>query len=146
MMIPSHKITMSIQAINTKYTLKDCVKKEELEIGKTYRILNVTRMETKFGPSILVELEGEKSIFLPRRYDLTEDEIKKINDGCSGLIYKGGKSVGKPSPAAIYEFTECSLGVVIINVGNYTSRYYQGNLRILKCVSSYQILLLYLDS
>ncbi|CAG9762689.1 unnamed protein product [Ceutorhynchus assimilis] len=103
------RLAMSIAEINDKYSFKECNKKEELEIGKPYKIINISKMDTKFGPSILVALEDGKSIFLPKRYDFTQEEIKKLTNGCSALIYRGEKNVGKPLPAAVFEFAEWTM-------------------------------------
>lgn len=93
---------MDFSKINKVARLEDFLptkKIAELENGKTYKITFIKNVQTKFGPQVTVELDGEFSIFLPSRIGkmLHQDqeqfqELTKVSaENHLYLRYLGGK-------------------------------------------------------
>lgn len=67
---------------------------ETLVEGTKYKIIHLKRMNTKFGPRILVEFE-EFNIFLGQRFNkISDEDLQKANDhakAASVYIQSNGK-------------------------------------------------------
>jgi len=68
----------------------------ELDINRKYRILKAERLITRFGPTVILNVNGEYAasvkIFLPRRYSdvFTDTDIERINSNAVFLhLFKG---------------------------------------------------------
>lgn len=87
-------------------TQKPYKKLSELQIFKTYSILKKEVVTTKYGTSIVVELE-DCMVHLPRRFAtafaFNEDKFKKFQDGASFLKIIGFK-MGKFGKYPLIEF------------------------------------------
>lgn len=79
------------------------VKAADLGIGTAHRISDVRRVETRFGPSVIVVLEDLGDLFLPRRFAKT-----LTPEACEALAGASIKLLGFKSVGAIltplYEF------------------------------------------
>lgn len=86
---------------------KQPFKRSELIVDKKLKIVDITKISSSFGESVIVELE-ENIIFLPKRMHnlMTEEAIKELLEGNgSYIIYKGEKDIpGKLLKALLYEF------------------------------------------
>lgn len=68
-----------INIIGQLNEFKPTIKVIELEQSRKYKVTKIRRVQTKFGCSIVAELDGEKQMFLPKRYNKLEDaELKHI--------------------------------------------------------------------
>ncbi|KAJ3655914.1 hypothetical protein Zmor_015021 [Zophobas morio] len=88
-------------------TFPPIVKVEELTVGAKYKILQIKKISTRFGPCVVCRLEGKGDIFLPRRLekDLNDDIITYLLAGQgSHLMYQGKKVISSKLPANIFEF------------------------------------------
>ena len=58
-----------------------------LELHREYEIKKFKKVNTKFGPAILFDI-GDVDVWIPKRYhdEFTEEVIKEVNTGSSGLI------------------------------------------------------------
>lgn len=76
----------------------------ELIVGQLYTIVNMQRVNTKYGSSIRAELVDDRSpvnrsfLFLPTRFrDTSEDDLRQMNEAAAGgqlfLVYRG--KIGK---------------------------------------------------
>lgn len=98
---------MSIEKLNEIGELssfKPVKKIIELEKGTPYKILNISILRTKFGKSVLCELE-ENNVWLPKRY-LSFFEKVNLNEYSEGkhyIIYKDLKNFG-PNITPIIKF------------------------------------------
>jgi hypothetical protein len=82
----------------TNVSCENIVRIGTLREGVRYPITHVQRMETKYGPSLLVTLRDCEAhdtikVFLPKRYSLvfTDEDIAEINRSLPlhSLIYNG---------------------------------------------------------
>jgi hypothetical protein len=80
----------------------------ELEIGKSYPILRMIKIDHLRWPSVLVELE-EGSVYLPKRMaeKISQKDIDDMMCSQLALIYRGLKDVGKPTDATLVEIVNC---------------------------------------
>ncbi|XP_044255273.1 uncharacterized protein LOC123008972 [Tribolium madens] len=80
----------------------------DLEVGKPYKIINISQSHTKNGLLSVAHLEGMGKLFLPQRLTpiLTQDIISSLLDGeGTTLIYKGLKNLSPNDfTAHIYDF------------------------------------------
>ena len=82
---------------------------ETLEVGKRYRINHVQRMETQYGPSILVTLQidatSEGRVFLLKRFAevFLDSDITLINNGTRTyhFVYRGRSHNGRSFDVAL---------------------------------------------
>lgn len=75
----------------------------ELEEDKKYKIQKARLVNTKFGPSVILELEDFLT-FLPKR--LTEpykEHTDELSTGNYSLIFRGKKDTGKAHQAISFE-------------------------------------------
>lgn len=54
--------------------MKPTIKITQLTIGQKYKVTKIKKVESKFGQSVLVELDGELNTFLPKRYSVLEEK------------------------------------------------------------------------
>lgn len=72
-----------------------------LNVGRRYRILDISKVQSKFGLRLLVSLEGDNMVlktYLPKSIKLNDSYINEFN--CRDrktnlyLVYKGSKTNG----------------------------------------------------
>nr|WP_253308880.1 hypothetical protein [Rickettsia endosymbiont of Ceutorhynchus assimilis] len=100
---------MDLKSINETCLFKDqktLVKLQDMEPGRKYPIFSAKKTQSKFGPSILIELD-DKAVFLPKRTTKSlEDHIEQFIDGKYSIIYRGQKDVGRPNQISLFEIVE----------------------------------------
>jgi len=75
----------------------DVIQVSEMEVGRRYQISNARRIDTKYGSSVLITIDGfgdhPVNVFLPKRYSsiFTDDDICRIHSKRTVLhiIYNG---------------------------------------------------------
>lgn len=83
--------TMDFVAELNNMVSKPYIKVSDMEFGRQYKVLNVSRCTTKFGPKVSLELEDAR-IFLPSRYDkITDAALEGLNmEGNLYITNEGG--------------------------------------------------------
>ncbi|XP_037910078.1 uncharacterized protein LOC119650906 [Hermetia illucens] len=73
------------------------IKTSELEVGKRYHITGGERMKTRYGQTIVVDLEGTMRLSLPSRYSKCSDNV--LDDFNTGKLQRCGQfqKLGIPS-------------------------------------------------
>lgn len=95
-----------LQKLNASSILDDrkpAKKLRELEKGHAYKICNCRVINSKFGDSVLIELEDFVT-FLPKR--VTENyapHCEELSTGQYSLVYRGEVDTGKTNLAASFE-------------------------------------------
>jgi hypothetical protein len=77
--------------------ISDVIQASEMDIGRRYPICNARRVETRYGPSVLLTIDGFRerpvSLFLPKRYSavFSDDDICRIHSKRSlfHIVYNG---------------------------------------------------------
>ena len=101
---------MDLQKINATFQAnadKPLIKLQELPVGEQQIILGAQIVKTKFGKSVLLELD-ENRVFLPKR---VTDTFKPILsnftvEGKYAVVFKEEKDIGKVNPMVIFEIAE----------------------------------------
>ena len=75
------------------------IKINKLEVLKKYLITDAKFINTRFGKSIVMELNEEIQVFLPKRFathfdGLTQQELQEFVKEKPALIYKGEGAMG----------------------------------------------------
>lgn len=71
------------------------LKATDLEMGKRYPLIALTRLQTKFGPALAASFDfpekGKSSVILPTAYNrqLTDEDIANINKTPHDIILLG---------------------------------------------------------
>lgn len=97
---------MDLEKLNAEcaYEDKPTVKLRDLPCGEKFRILRASVIRTKYGQSILLDLENER-IFLPKRStEAVKQNIKYINEGGVHIRFTGVKDIGASHPVTSFEF------------------------------------------
>ncbi|KAG5866542.1 hypothetical protein JTB14_028464 [Gonioctena quinquepunctata] len=85
---------------------KPVIKLKNLIVGKQYKINTAKLVSTKFGETVLLELE-KNVVFLPQRVtDEYKPHIANFSPDKYAVIFRETKDVGKPYPAASFEIVE----------------------------------------
>ncbi|KAG5871432.1 hypothetical protein JTB14_002243 [Gonioctena quinquepunctata] len=85
---------------------KPVIKLKNLIVGEQYKTNTAKLLQTKFGGTVLLELE-KNVMFLPQRVtDGYEPHLADFSTEKCAVIFRGTKDVGKPYPAASFEFVE----------------------------------------
>lgn len=82
---------MNLQMINKSglAATKPLINIKNLEVDKPYIIVNAKLSKTKYGDSVLLELE-EAACFLPRRVTAAfKEQLDKFKENKYGLVFKG---------------------------------------------------------
>lgn len=69
------------------------IKISDLEIGKRYKIEEIRRIKTQFGPAILIGIENQRNFFLPKRCinHFTEEYCSSYQPNSIGITVLGQK-------------------------------------------------------
>lgn len=80
---------MDFDALKKCCEKKEIVKLVTLEIGKKYIITAVHRINTSVGMTILADIEGNFSTWLPKRFldSFSEEAVTDFNQNYSGKVY-----------------------------------------------------------
>lgn len=85
---------------------KPIKKLSELQQDIPYKIFSGTLVNTKFGKSVLLELES-CVVFLPKRVTETYTPyLKFFREQKFAIVFKGTKDVHKPNPAVLFQIIE----------------------------------------
>lgn len=85
---------------------KPNVKLSDLPLNEKFTICSLTSVQTKYGESILVELE-RNAVFLPKRVvPLLKGKEAKFENKEYCLVYEGSKEVGKQNPAQLFKIVK----------------------------------------
>ncbi|KAG5865827.1 hypothetical protein JTB14_031337 [Gonioctena quinquepunctata] len=96
----------SISLLETKVP-KPVIKLKNLIVGEQYKIYTAKLVQTKFGESVLLELE-KNVVFLPQRVtDEYKPHIANFSPEKHAVIFRGTKDVGKPYSAASFVYINC---------------------------------------
>ncbi|KAG5892291.1 hypothetical protein JTB14_020322 [Gonioctena quinquepunctata] len=91
---------------NSKYKQKQVIKLKNLIVGKQYEIHTAELVQTKFGETVLLELE-KNVVFLPQREtNEYKPQIAYFSPEKYAVIFRGTKDVEKPYPAASFGIIE----------------------------------------
>ena len=106
----STPLSKDLKSVNEKALLegprKPVQKLDSLPADIPQKILKARLVPTKFGESILVELE-ESVVFLPRR--VTDDfktQLGYLNTQKYSIVFRGTEDFGKAHPAVRFEIVE----------------------------------------
>lgn len=85
---------------------KPNIKITDLVIDKPVPILECKLVKSRFGETVLAELE-ENSVFLPKRVvPLLKDNLHEFIPGKYCLVYQGLKNVNKPTLGTIFKIID----------------------------------------
>lgn len=85
---------------------KEVVKLTEFPLNVPQPIYKAQIIKTKFGETVLLELE-EKKTFLPKRVlPQMKDNLLQFTEGKYSVVYQGLKDVKKPSMGVLFQFIE----------------------------------------
>ena len=85
---------------------KPTIKITEMEIDKSYLVLNLENVCGKFGDQTKVELE-EFFVYLPKRMTLKKEDMDALRKKPTGLVFRGVKHIAKfEKETALVEFVE----------------------------------------
>lgn len=99
---------MNLQELNQISLLetKPLIKVSDLPRNIPLPILSAKLVTTKFGETILIEFDDNKT-FLPKRVaPLMKDNLAQFTDYKYSLIFVGLKDVKKPSMGITFQFVE----------------------------------------
>ena len=98
-----HALTTLTQRLNFEKPYK---KLRDLIKGRKYRITSATKVETKYGPSILVELNNEFKAYLPPLYTSKIQDYEIVELKQYYLIFKGFQKTRRGFDMHDLEFQE----------------------------------------
>lgn len=86
--------------------LSKTIKAGDLEIGGVYRLTDIRLVETRYGPSWVVQLHGKGDLFLPKRFgrEITPETAQGLLAAKATLKLLGFKVVGSII-TPLYEFS-----------------------------------------
>lgn len=80
----------AFKLMNKKSQILNIKNIKELEINKEYKATDFKFIDTKYGKSIIVTLNNEFKMFLPKRYcDVSQDILDELNNKNSYIKYNG---------------------------------------------------------
>lgn len=72
---------------------KSMIHAKDLELFKKYPITNAKRVTTKYGGTLLIDLENN-IMYLPNRYnELSDEDIKELSNGAYGIYREGERNL-----------------------------------------------------
>lgn len=87
-------------------SIKSIIKTNELPVNEPIPILSAKIVKTKYGETVLIELENNCT-FLPKRVlPFMKDNLSQFTDSKYSIIFRGQKDVNKPTPGITFEFVE----------------------------------------
>lgn len=79
-----------IQKLNSLCTgvYKTTIKLQELELGKLYIVNEARRVQTEYGPRVILTLDDQYHVFLPARFgDISAELVEEMKQTCF-RVYK----------------------------------------------------------
>ncbi|KAG5865133.1 hypothetical protein JTB14_030206 [Gonioctena quinquepunctata] len=102
---------MDLKALNSislleKNIPKPVIKLQDLIVGDPQKIYSAKLVQTKFGETVLLELE-KNVVLLPQRVVAEyKPYVSLFSERKHAIIFRGNIDVGKPQPAASFEINE----------------------------------------
>lgn len=64
-------------------------KLKDLKVGEKHKIISAKRVSTRYGPTILLELENAVT-FLPKRFaEISKEDLENFNSGLYYVVFEG---------------------------------------------------------
>ena len=74
---PSSKKAAFLKTMKTQYTTS----LSDLTVGQEHTIVALSQLEGKYGTQLKATLSNGACVFLPNRFDLTDDQVSGLNEG-----------------------------------------------------------------
>ncbi|CAH1110420.1 unnamed protein product [Psylliodes chrysocephalus] len=87
---------------------KPIIKLKELTKDVAYKINSAEIVSTRFGDTIRLVIEGDKTVFLPQRsIQVLKQHVIELGNGKCSIVFTGEKDTGKGNPAALFKIINC---------------------------------------